>query len=276
MIAVGDPNAIASRKKKLSQRRSHDDRHSGIFVGEQKRKGSCDSLASQKSVESTSVPVKDTLSKAKKQIHALLRVGRKNDKWEATHQTAHSDGELEENSQNNGMTWFKEGLNRTEDVEREFKSDGSLDIAEKPADDTETDVWQSRREVQRHQVLRRGTPPSPLDPTAPTRIARKARRSPKSESSDPMETGVTATTPTRDDTVVSRTCSEPMRTPTTESAGKENIWLMRDETIFKRTTSDPTRSSYEPPKRPSDPALSKVKMFFFFLGVSYGFFFWVG
>lgn len=239
-------------------------------MGEQKRKGSCDSLASQKSIESSSIPVKDTLSKAKKQFHALLRVGRKNDKWETAHQTAHSDGELEENSQNNGITWFKEGLNRTEDVEREFKSDGSLDVSENRippvADDPVPDVWQSRREAQRHQVLRRGTPPSPLDPTAPTRIARKARRSPKSESSDPSEicsTGITATTPTRDDTVVSRTCSEPTRTPTAESAGKENIWQMRDEMGFKRTTSNPTRSSYEAPKRSSDPALTKVIFCFF-------------
>lgn len=71
-IAVGDPNAIAPRKKKLSQRRSHEDRSMGVGLLEPRRKGSCDSLASQKSADSSGLPVKDTLSKAKKQLQALL------------------------------------------------------------------------------------------------------------------------------------------------------------------------------------------------------------
>lgn len=82
MIAVGDPNAIAPRKKKLSQRRSHEDRSSlaagianaGTMGGflEPRRKGSCDSLSSQKSGDSSGLPVKETISKAKKQLAALM------------------------------------------------------------------------------------------------------------------------------------------------------------------------------------------------------------
>ncbi|XP_023707934.1 unconventional myosin-IXa isoform X6 [Cryptotermes secundus] len=68
------------------------------------RKGSSDSLTSQKSIESqrssdsqSSAPVRDTLHKAKRQIQALIGVGKKSDKWDGgTAPQVHSDGEVDE------------------------------------------------------------------------------------------------------------------------------------------------------------------------------------
>ncbi|XP_021933704.1 unconventional myosin-IXa-like isoform X3 [Zootermopsis nevadensis] len=68
------------------------------------RKGSSDSLTSQKSIESqrssdsqSSAPVRDTLHKAKRQIQALIGVGKRPDKWDGgIAPLVHSDGEVDE------------------------------------------------------------------------------------------------------------------------------------------------------------------------------------
>ncbi|XP_069697284.1 unconventional myosin-IXb-like isoform X10 [Periplaneta americana] len=112
---------ITYSKKKISVKRSkgvkteakanhrayQEEKISGKFSTESslsvtERKGSSDSLTSQKSVESqrssdsqTSAPVRDTLHKAKRQIQALIGVGKRDS---STVSQVHSDGEVDETS----------------------------------------------------------------------------------------------------------------------------------------------------------------------------------
>uniref|UniRef100_A0A1B6CWZ1 Unconventional myosin-IXb-like n=2 Tax=Clastoptera arizonana TaxID=38151 RepID=A0A1B6CWZ1_9HEMI len=98
-IRVGDPNKEIfglETKKKLSPKRSgKGDSKSSYLIEDNimervERKGSCDSLSSQRSNDSQSIaPVRDTLFRAKRQIQALIGVKKEES-------LPHSDGEMED------------------------------------------------------------------------------------------------------------------------------------------------------------------------------------
>ncbi|XP_034242565.1 unconventional myosin-IXAa-like isoform X3 [Thrips palmi] len=76
---------------------------SGSYAAQSERKGSCDSLTSQRSSDSqSSTTVRDTLHVAKKQIQALMGVGKKS---ESSTNLPHSDSEGEENHSEVPSIW---------------------------------------------------------------------------------------------------------------------------------------------------------------------------
>ncbi|XP_066994097.2 unconventional myosin-IXa isoform X2 [Anabrus simplex] len=113
-----DKRALQASKKNITAKTEHHENSSQeekssevsspntLAVGE--RKGSNDSLTSQKSVESqrstdsqSSAPVRETLhKKAKRQLQAFIGVGKKSEKWESgVAPLIHSDSEMEESNQ---------------------------------------------------------------------------------------------------------------------------------------------------------------------------------
>ncbi|XP_075221620.1 unconventional myosin-IXa-like isoform X2 [Lycorma delicatula] len=99
-IRVGDPNKEilgTEASKMLALRRSVSRTYPDetTISNKVERKGSCDSLASQRSSDSqSSAPVRDTLYRAKKQIQALMGVSKKSDSSNIS--LAHSDSEMED------------------------------------------------------------------------------------------------------------------------------------------------------------------------------------
>ncbi|KAK6631291.1 hypothetical protein RUM44_005817 [Polyplax serrata] len=168
------------------------------------RKGSFDALLLPKQGDSSAIPVKDTINKAKKQLQAILGASKKADKWEIT--SAHSDGEIEENNSKRNVTntWIpdqdylhvKYSINDQQN-DASFLSDINSKVKNMEvvpfvligetvdeemnwsvSSEKEKDIWQTRK-----SALRRGTA-TPLNPLAPTRIARKQKKTLKNSSKE--------------------------------------------------------------------------------------------
>lgn len=137
VISVGSPNH--KPRKKLS--RWHHTEEISEPPRRTERKGSCDSLTSQKSSDSSGVPVRDTITKAKKQLQAILGIcllkkfnkssfvrksiflqfyfivggNKKSEKWENV-SSAHSDSEIEDNKTKavfERCEWYKSNENNS-------------------------------------------------------------------------------------------------------------------------------------------------------------------